>query len=140
MAKYDLLKPLRKQQFIKRVKQLLDKNKFVELKVINQRTVGMNAYMHLCFNAYAIYTGYTLNYVKQHIFKVLINPSVFVIEVTNQENGEIYEEIRSTADLTEEESHDCIFNFKEHCATIDFRLPERDDLLYQREIEEEAEK
>jgi len=139
MAKYDLSKQLRKQQFIKRVKSLLDKNKMVELKDLTKRSVDFNAYLHLCLSAYAIYTGYTLNYVKQHIFKVLVSPSIFIVEVANTETGEIYEEVRSSASLSNEELASAMFNFKEHCGEIDFRLPERDDLMYQREIEEAAE-
>lgn len=136
MAKYDLTKALRKQQFIKRVKSLLDRARFVELTDLTNRTVNQNSYLHLCFKAYSMYTGFTMNYTKQYIFKVLVNPAIFVKDTYNKETKAHYEEIRSTADLSKEEMSTAIENFKDHCAQIDFRLPEIDDLMYQREIEE----
>lgn len=136
MAKYDLNKPLRKQQFIKRVKSLLDRCRFVELKDLTNRSINQNSYMHLCFKAYSIYTGFSFNYTKQYIFKEVVNPSIFIIDAYNPISKAHYEEVRSTASLSVEECSTAIDNFKEYCAKFDFRLPEKDDLLYQREIEE----
>ena len=139
MAKYDLEKQLRRQLFIKRVKFFLDNNKFVDMTDLTKRSVNFNSYMHLCLAAYAMYAGYSLNHVKQKIFKVIINPDTFVVQSANTETGEMYEEVRSTKELSTEELLLCMFNLKVHCDKVGFRLPEREDLMYLREIEEAAE-
>jgi hypothetical protein len=140
MALYDLNKELRAQQFLKRVKSLMKNKRFVKLEEMTEKTLPQMGLVHVWFQCYATFTGYTVNYTKQYIFKQVVNPLTFIVDTTNEETGEVYTEIRSMATLTKEELSLCMTKFNNECAKIDLRLPLPTDKLYIREIREAAEK
>ena len=138
MAKYDLKKPMRRAQFERYVKQLLDSDAFVELKKITDRSLSQNSYLHLILSYYGVEFGYSLNYVKQVIFKELVNPSIFIVDKMSKD-GELYKDILSSAVVSMADLALSIDRFKNHSAKGGLRLPEPSDLMYLREIMEAVE-
>jgi len=116
MAKYDLSKPMRIAQFERRVKSLMERSCFVELKEVTDRSLRQNSYLHLILSYYAVEFGYSLDYVKRYMFKVLVNPGVFIVKRVNEKSGEEYRDLRSTCSLSKEEMMLCIDRFKDHSA------------------------
>lgn len=98
---YDLSNEYQKQDFINKVKALLEGNKLpvVELKKINlQRTSSQNRYLHVLLGYFASQTGYSLEEVKQDFFKKECNPELFYRERLNAKGGKV-RYLRSSADL-----------------------------------------
>jgi len=140
LALYDLSKELRAQQFDKRCKSLRKNKRFVKLEEQTEKTLPQMGLVHVWFQCYATFTGYTTNHTKQHIFKVVVNPLTFIVDTVNRDTGEVYIEVRSMATLTKEELSLCMSRFQNECSKIDLRLPLPTDKLYIREIREAAEK
>lgn len=140
MAKYDLSKPMRRSQFERRVQTLKEKGRFVELKELTARSLRQNNYLHLILSYYGLEFGYNLSYVKRNIFKILVNPNLFIIDRVNEKSGEVYRDIRSSADLSKEEMIIAIDRFKDHSAQGGLVLPDPDNLIYLKEIMEEVER
>ena len=139
MAKYDLSKPIRISQFEKRIKALMAKNCFVELREITIRSLSQNNYLHLILSFYGLEFGYSLNYVKRNIFKALINPTMFIVEKVNEKNGEVYKDLLSTSEISKTDMIIAIDRFKDHSAKGGLVLPDPSNLIYLRDIAEEIE-
>ena len=139
MAKYDLDSEMRRTMFLRRCHKLVEKRAFVELKEITERSIRQNNYLHLLLSYYAIEFGYTLEYVKRHIFKILVNPETFIIERVNEKTGEMYRDIKSSAEVTKEDMSLAIDRFKNHSAEGGLVMPEPDNLIYLKEIMESIE-
>ena len=137
MAKYDLSKPIRVAQFEKRIKTLMAKSCFVELKELTIRSLSQNNYLHLILSFYGLEFGYSLNYVKRSIFKVLINPTMFIVEKVNEKNGEVYKDLLSTSEISKTDMVIAIDRFKDHSAQWGLVLPDPANLIYLRDIAEE---
>jgi hypothetical protein len=137
MAKYDLSKPMRIAQFEKRIKALMAKNCFVELREITIRSLSQNNYLHLILSFYGLEFGYSLNYVKRNIFKALINPTMFIVEKVNEKNGEVYKDLLSTSEISKTDMIIAIDRFKNHSAQGGLVLPDPSNLIYLRDIAEE---
>ena len=139
MAVYDLSKPMRRAQFERRAALLIKAGRFVELKEITNRSLKQNSYLHLILSYYAIEFGYTLEYTKRHIFKIIVNPDIFIINRTSDKTGEIYKDLQSTAKTTKADLITAINRFKDHAAKGGLYLPDPDNLIYLREILESIE-
>lgn len=131
--KYDLTNLVDINKFNQKVKELIDKKEFVELKSIKQRTLRQNNYLHLILSYYAVHFGYSLEYVKRDIFKVLVNPSIFLVEKVTKD-GEIYTDVLSTSTIDKSDLATAITRFQNHSSNGGLRLPEPNDLVYHREI------
>jgi 3-hydroxyisobutyrate dehydrogenase-like beta-hydroxyacid dehydrogenase len=137
MAKYDLKKPMRRAQFERYVKQLLDSEAFAELKKITDRSLKQNNYYHLIVSYYAIEFGYSKSYAER-IFKEQVNPNIFVVEKMSKD-GEMYKDTLSSAKVTMADLALSIERFHNHSAKGGLRLPHPEDLMYLREIMEAIE-
>lgn len=117
-----------------------EKGRFVELKELTARSLKQNNYLHLILSYYGLEFGYNLSYVKRNIFKMIVNPQLFVIDRVNEKSGEVYRDIRSSSDLSKEEMIIAIDRFKDHSAQGGLVLPDPDNLIYLKEITEEIER
>jgi len=70
------------------------------------------------------------------MFKVLVNPGVFIVKRVNEKSGEEYRDLRSTCSLSKEEMMLCIDRFKDHSAQGGLVLPDPENLVYLREVSE----
>lgn len=139
MAVYDLTKPIRRAQFERRAALLSNSGVLVRLEEITPRSLKQNNYLHLILSYYALEFGYCLEYTKRHIFKILVNPDIFIIERVNTQTGEIYKDLKSTAKATKDELSQAINKFKDHAAKGGLYLPSPEDLPYLTEIVEQIE-
>lgn len=133
---YNLAQPLDKERFLARAVTLADKGAAVEMTEKVQRSLNQNAYLHAIIGAVAMECGTTLDYAKEHYFKRLVNPALFVREKQDKFLGKT-EILRSSADLTKEEMSDAIDRFKTWAAEQGMYLPAPGDkeLLHYIEIE-----
>lgn len=104
-------------------------------KKLNKRTYSQNNYLHLIFSYFSLQTGYTIEQVKQTIFKEIVCPDYFD-DGERDIFGVFKQEWRSTADLNTKEMTICIERFLDWSAReAEIRLPEPSDLAFLKEIE-----
>ncbi|QHC84948.1 hypothetical protein AS589_09285 [Empedobacter brevis] len=134
---YNTSNLVERQKAITRIKKLLDNKAVIEITEKKPtRTIKQNRYLHLILGFFACETGYTLEEVKQEIFKKIVNPALFY-------EGEIGELVsiqrwRSTADLDTFEMTQAIEKFRDYSsaeAGIYLPSPDEKDFLMQIEIE-----
>lgn len=133
---YDLSIPEQQARFDQRAANLKAKGKRVVLKEKRyKRTNNQNAYLHLILSWYGLETGYTLEEVKQDIWKRDICRSVFE-RVKN--SRVIY---RSSSDLDTGEMTTAIEMFRNHAARdLNIYLPEPNESEKLRSMEEQLER
>jgi hypothetical protein len=118
MAKYNLKYTYDQQSFIKRVKYLAKKRVRVELRELKPKASRTQKnYAHVLFKAVAMETGYTLEYVKQEIFKRHYNADIFVYERLNPRNNKTTKELRSSEIIDSKELTKAIEKFRNGIAT-----------------------
>lgn len=117
-----------RKRAITRFEQLLKNGATIELTEKKpKRSISQNRYLHLILGWFAYETGYTLQEVKQYIFKQLVNPAIFY-------DGEVGELVpvqrwRSSADLDTKELTIAIDKFRDYSSsTAGIYLPEPKDL------------
>lgn len=117
-----------KQRAVTRFKKLLQKGAIIELTEKKpKRTIQQNRYLHLILAWFGYETGYTLDEVKQEIFKKIVNPNIFY-------EGEVGDLVsiqrwRSSADLDTAELTTAIENFRDYSSReAGIYLPEPSDL------------
>ena len=137
---YNLSVSHEKQQAITRFKNLLENGKKVELKVKHpKKSVSHNAYAHLLFSWFSLEYGDTMEYVKQEIFKKLVNKDLFKTEYTNEKSGEIRIAWRSFTELDSGEATIAIDKFRTWSSIeAGIYLPEPNDLAFLEEIEKQV--
>ena len=119
------------QRAIERFKFLLDKKATIELTEKKpKRTIKQNSYLHLILGWFGFEFGYTLEEVKQDIFKKIVNPVIFY----EGEFGELVpiQRWRSTASLDTRELTIAIDNFRDYAsreAGIYLPSPDEKDFL-----------
>ena len=125
------------QRAKERLGYLIEKKKIFEITEKKpKRTYSQNNYIHLLFAWFALEYGETPEYVKQEIFKKLVNPQIFLTEYVNYKTGEVREAWRSTADLNTKEMTTAIDNFRDYASKeAGIYLPTPDDLNSLNEIE-----
>ena len=128
------------QRAKERLGYLIDKKKTFEItEKKSKRTYSQNNYIHLLFAWFALEYGETPEYVKQEIFKKLVNPQIFLTEYVNYKTGEVREAWRSTADLNTKEMTTAIDNFRDYASKeAGIYLPTPDDLNSLNEIERQV--
>lgn len=95
---------------------LLNKGKRFEItEKRRNRTDPQNNYLHLILSYYALEIGETLEYIKQEIFKKIVNADIFLTERVNPKTGEIRPMWRSTADINTKEMTVCIERYRNYC-------------------------
>ena len=104
---YDLSKKLDVQRFKDYSNKLIENGKKVELKEKRKRrTLSQNNYLHLILSWFGVETGYTLEQVKQDVFKRYVCKDVFI---TTKHNLSI---CKSTKDLNTKELSQSIEMFR----------------------------
>ena len=124
---YHLKDEFSRQKFIVRVAHLLEHAVLVELTDATRRSSSQNNYLHAVLGAVALHVGESLEYVKQEIYKRMVNPDIFVEEHDNPVLGRVVF-LRSSADLNKEEMSESIDRFRKWAAEQGIYTPSPDDL------------
>ena len=137
---YDLKHSYQAKQAIARLKQLIVKGARIELtERTGKRTYKQNRYLHLLLTKFAIEYFDTVEYVKQEIFKRIVNPEIFCMEVTNLKGKRTA--LRSSSDLDTKELTIAIERFRDYSSVeLGLYLPEPNETEYLEAIEAEAQK
>lgn len=134
---YNLNIESKRNEAIQKFKHLIETKSRIELKKLHgKRTLSQNAYLHLILGWFALEVGENLEYVKQIIFKQIVNEKYFKKEVVSVKTGEIQEFWLSTANLTKEEMSICTERFRNFASQeAGIYLPEPKDLNFLEEIQ-----
>lgn len=131
---YDLSDTLDLRKADARYEAMKLKGAVIDLTEKAPRSGNQNRYVHALLGAIAMETGNTLEYVKTHYFKVMLNKDLFVVEKYDPFLGKVVD-IRSSADLTKEEMSTAIDRFRNWAASEGYYLPEPGDDQLIRKIE-----
>lgn len=124
--KFNLANKLDEMRFDAKCEDLKRKKAYVELTDKSGRTRKQNSYEHLIIGMVAMDIGVSVDYCKEHYFKRLVNPDIFVRTVMDRYAGEITI-TRSTRELSIEETSMAIDRFKRWCHEQGYYLPEPTD-------------
>lgn len=126
---------------MERIKHLIKNKKVFELKEKKpKRTLSQNSYLHLILSWFALETGYTLEEVKQEIFKKIVNPQMFYEGEVDKGFVKI-QRWRSSKNLDTSEMTLAIDRFRNYSSTeAGIYLPQPDDLTLLNEIRVELSK
>jgi len=128
---------------IEKLKYFISKGQKFELKAkYPKRSIAQNSYLHLILTAFSIETGYTVEEVKQDIFKKIVNPDIFYIgEASGPIQEVIIERWKSSASLNTQEMTLAIDRFRNFASIeLGIYLPEPNDLTIISQLEEEISK
>lgn len=131
---YNLSNGFQRKAFLAKSEDFLEKGIVVELTAKMPRSRNQNSYLHLIIGVVAMDTGNTLAYAKEQYFKRLVNPDLFIQEVTDPYAGKV-RVIRSLTDLTQAEVSMAIDRFKRWAAEQGIYLPNPGDEALLRDIE-----
>lgn len=140
---YNSSNPLQKKQAIEKLNYFIAKGKTFELKAKHpKRSISQNSYLHLILTWFAIETGYSLEEVKQEIFKKHVNPATFYEgEFEGKIQGFKVERWRSTANLDTAEMILVIDRFRNFSSQeLGIYLPEPRELALLQDLENEISK
>lgn len=104
MAIFNLHNPYERQQFKDYCNKVYEECIKAHLGLVEvkkkhrQRSDSQNRYLHVCLGYFASEFGYSLEEVKQDIFKRKLNKDIFEVERVNR-RGQIVRRLRSTRDL-----------------------------------------
>ena len=131
--------PTQKERAKERFEWLISNAKRIELKEKKQkRSIAQNSYLHLILGWFGLQFGYTLEEVKQEIFKKEVNPEIFY---AGEKEGVVNIQMwRSTTALDTGELTTAIDRFRDFSATHGCYLPEPKDLAHLEQIENELSK
>jgi hypothetical protein len=124
---YFLQEELSRRKCIARFNYLLEHAVLVELTDATKRSTSQNAFLHVTLGAVALEVGESLEYVKQEIYKRMVNPDIFVTEHDNPVLGRV-SALRSSAHLSKEEMSVSIDRFRKWAAEQGIYTPSPDDL------------
>lgn len=114
---YDCRNDLDRANFLARAQLLAERKDVVELRTKRQRTLKQNGYLYCLLSYFAAQYGEEVEYVKTEYFKLLVNPSIFVIgSWIDKFTKEKRIKVRSTSDLTTEELSVAIDRFRDWSA------------------------
>lgn len=133
---YNLSTPLDQERFRSKALNLLNKGAIVELTEKTGRSSSQNRYLHVIIGVVAMETGNQLEYTKEHYYKRLVNPDIFVLEKQDRFLGSV-QTLRSSRDLTVEEMRTSIDRFQRWAAENGIYIPAPEDEDRLREIEVE---
>lgn len=124
---YYLKDDFSRNKCIARFNHLLENAVLVELTDATRRSSAQNNYLHTILGAVALFVGESLEYVKQEIYKRVVNPDLYVVERDNPTLGHI-KVLRSSRDLDKEEMSVSIDRFRKWAAEQGIYTPSPDDL------------
>ena len=140
---YEPKNPFQKKQALEKINYFLKLGKRFELKAKHdKRSISQNSYLHLILTWFGLETGYTLEEVKQDIFKKHVNPTLFYEgEFEGKIGGLIIERWRSSASLDTAEMTLAIDRFRDFASKeLGIYLPEPKDLAILQKMENEISK
>ena len=127
------------EKFRAKVVELENKGAMVELKEKRGRSLNQNAYLHLLLSSFALQYGYTLDEVKTHFYKLVVNKDIFLRDGVDKFTGECYKYLRSSADLTKDEMSKSISDFKSYAKEeAGFDFPDSDEYIALLHIQHEV--
>ena len=124
---YYLKDEFSRNKCIARFNHLLENAVLIELTDATKRSTAQNSYLHVVLGAVALFVGESLEYVKQEIYKRLVNPELDVVEKDNPTLGHITA-LRSSRDLDKEEMSISIDRFRKWAAEQGIYTPSPEDL------------
>lgn len=133
---YNLKNDLDKKKAIVKFDSLLKNGSVIELTEKKSRSLNLNSYMHVCFGIVAIEYGLTIEDVKQHLFKGVVNKNYYYLglDIVFGQNVVKY---KSTAQTTNAELSGHLDKFRNYCAAeLGLYIPEP----HEREIILQAQK
>jgi len=118
----------------------LENGNVIELTKKNpERTLSQNAYLHVILSYFALEYGERTEYVKQEIFKKIVNPDLFKIVYENEKRGYLRIEWKSTRDLTIDEMSVAITRFRDFSSKeAGIYIPTADEHKYITQIKQEV--
>lgn len=144
MALYNLNNEYDALSFKVKVKSLLDKRSYVELKVKHTtRSLAQNAYCHVLLGYFGSEFGFTIEQVKYDFFKKKCNKDIFERTRTNK-RGQQVTYLRSTTELDKGEMTTAIERFRNYSASecgLYLPSPHESEMLFyaQQQIESNKE-
>lgn len=137
---YELTKRFDRDRAVQKFKKAMDNESRIEIKLKHpKKSIQHNAYAHLLFSWFGLEYGETMEYVKQEIFKKIVNPDLFKTEYINLKTGEIREDWKSFADLDSGQTTIAIDKFRTWSSKeAGIYLPEPTDLAAINEIEKQV--
>ena len=138
---YNLDNPWEIQQIKEYLAALIKKGGMVELKrKAPQRSLAQNRYLFLCLGYFASEFGYSVDEVKQDIFKRKVNPEIFIRERENR-RGDVVKYLRSSADLTSAEMTTAIERFRNYSSAVaGLYIPAPNEKQFLQYVEQELER
>lgn len=124
---YYLKDDFSRNKCIARFNHLLEHAVLVELTDATKRSTAQNSYLHVVLGAVALHVGESLEYIKQEVYKRMVNPDIYVVEKDNRTLGHIVS-LRSSRDLNKEEMSMSIDRFRKWAAEQGIYTPSPDDL------------
>lgn len=129
----DLSKHFEIQKARTQLEYLIEKKAKIDLtEKRNKRTVKQNAYLHAIFTVYAIEFGEHPEYVKQYIFKQMVNSDLFKGEFVNKKTGEIREMWLTTSKLNTKQMTLAIERFRNWSAQHGCYIMSSEEYIEQR--------
>lgn len=140
--KYNLNNPIDQQRYKERADSLLEKKCIVELREIKpNRSLSQNRYLHLLIGWFAVEYGETMDYVKQEIFKKVVNKELFLTVFQNRKTGKVREDYKSTASLDSRELTLAIERFRNWSSKESgIYLPQANETEYLAQVEIEMDR
>ncbi len=137
---YELTKRFDRDRAVQKFKKAMDNESRIEIKLKHpKKSIQHNAYAHLLFSWFGLEYGETMEYVKQEIFKKIVNPDLFKTEYVNLKTGEVREDWKSFADLDSGQTTIAIDKFRTWSSKeAGIYLPEPTDLAAINEIEKQV--
>ena len=125
-----------------RLEWLISNEKRFEIKELRaKRSNPQNAYLHLILSFFALEVGETMEFIKQHVFKAVVNKDTFEYERVNQKSGKKRTALKSTSELDTKEMTDAIDRFKNWTVKkTGIRLPEANENEFLDYIQNEIDK
>ena len=124
---YYLKDDFSRNKCIARFNHLLENAVLVELTDATRRSSAQNNYLHTIIGAVALFVGESLEYVKQEVYKRMVNPEIYVVEKDNRTLGHIVS-LRSSRDLNKAEMSLSIDRFRKWAAEQGIYTPSPEDL------------
>jgi hypothetical protein len=137
-----IFQPKDKDKALIYINKLIDLNhNFEIITKYKNRSLQQNKYLHLILTWFCIESGYSLDYVKQELFKKEVNKDIFYIDLVNPKTDALYYEYRSTSKLDAKEMTDAIQRFRIYASReAGIYLPDANEFDFLTHIQNEIER
>ena len=136
---FNLKSDIAKEKFSYWANKVFENEERVAVESLELKSISQNSYIHLCFAYFALETGDTAAWVKEEIFKKVVNPNIFLIYSINRMTKEERITVKSWRDVTKYEAKIAIDRFLNYSALeCKIRLPEPKDKEHLAYIQEQV--